>query len=63
MSTLHSEAAQRFNQNKEKTSWHDATFWALRQKRDAMAAGLPEWEDLREHATPITRHPITHLAD
>ena len=63
MSTLHSEAARRFNQNKEKTSWHDATFWALRQKRDAMAAGLPEWEDLREHANQIKRHTITHLAD
>lgn len=63
MSTQHSEAAQRFNQNKEKTSWHDATFWALRQKRDAMAASLPEWEDLREHANQIKRHTITHLAD
>ena len=63
MSTLHSEAARRFNQDREKTTWHDATFWALRQKRDAMAHTLPEWEDLRQHASQIKRHTITHLAD
>ena len=50
MSTLHSKAARRFNENREKTTWHDATFWALRQKRDQMAEGLDEWEQLREHA-------------
>ena len=63
MSTLHSEAARRFNQDREKTTWHDATFWSVRQKRDTLAAELPEWEQLREHASQIKRHTITHLAD
>lgn len=63
MSTLHSEAARHFNDNREKTSWHDATFWSLRQKRDNTASGLPEWEELREHASQIKQHTITHLAD
>ena len=63
MTTLHSEAARRFNKDREKTTWHDATFWALRQKRDAMAQGLPEWEELRNRASAIKRHTITHLAD
>ena len=63
MSTQHSEAARRFNENREKTTWHDATFWSLRQNRDTMAHGLPEWEELREHASQIKRHTITHLAD
>ena len=63
MSTLHSEAARRFNDNREKTSWHDATFWSLRQKRDNTASGLPEWEELREHASQIKQHTVTHLAD
>ena len=63
MSTLHSKAARRFNENREKTTWHDATFWTLRQKRDQMAKGLDEWEQLREHASQIKRHTITHLAD
>ena len=63
MSTIHSEAARRFNDNRAKTTWHDATFWSLRQKRDNMASGLSEWEELREHASQIKQHTVTHLAD
>ena len=61
MSTLHSEAARRFNDNREKTSWHDATFWSLRQKRDNTASGLPEWE--RELATDNTRREAQAVQD
>ena len=46
----------------EKTSWHDATFWSVREKRDKMAQQLPEWEDLREHASQIKKHTITPLS-
>ena len=63
MSTEHSKRAARFTQDVEKTAWHDATFWSVRQKRDKMAQELPEWEDLREHASEIKMHTITHLAD
>ena len=63
MSTEHSKRAAKFTQNVEKTTWHDATFWSVRQKRDKMAQELPEWEDLREHASEIKMHTITHLAD
>ena len=63
MSTKHSLAAQKFNDDNAKTTWHDATFWSLRQKRDAMAHSLPEWESLREHASAIKRNVVTHLAD
>ena len=38
-----------------------ATFWAVRTKRDNMAYGLDEWEQLREKASAIKRHTITHL--
>ena len=62
MSTIHSEAARRFNDNRAKTTWHDATFWSLRQNRDNMASGLPEWEELREHASQIKQHTVTNLA-
>ena len=51
MSTIHSKRAARFVADAEKTSWHDATFWSVREKRDKMAQQLPEWEDLREHAS------------
>lgn len=61
MSTLHTKAAHAFNKDVEKTTWHDATFWAVRAKRDNMALGLREWEQLRELASTIKRHTVTHL--
>lgn len=33
MSTEHSKRAAKFTQNVEKTTWHDATFWSVRQKK------------------------------
>ncbi|MCR5077091.1 MAG: LUD domain-containing protein [Prevotella sp.] len=63
MSTYHSKKAAEFMKNPEKISRHDQTFWSVRQKRDIMASQLPEWEDLREHASQIKAHTVTHLAD
>ena len=61
MSTAHSIAAKEFLKNQTYSKWHDATFWAVRTKRDNMAYGLEEWEQLREKASQIKRHTITHL--
>ena len=61
MSTLHTKAAHTFLQNEEKSAWHDATFWGVRVKRDIMAQGLDEWEALRETASQIKKHTITHM--
>ena len=61
MSTQHSKAAKEFLKNQQYAKWHDATFWAVRTKRDNMAMGLDEWEQLREKASAIKRHTITHL--
>ena len=61
MSTQHSKAAKEFLKNQQYAHWHDATFWAVRSKRDNMAYGLDEWEQLREKASAIKRHTITHL--
>ena len=61
MSTTHSKAAKQFLKNQQYAHWHDATFWAVRTKRDNMAYGLDEWEQLREKASAIKRHTITHL--
>ena len=61
MSTRHSKAAKEFLKNQTYAKWHDATFWAVRSKRDNMAYGLDEWEQLREKASAIKRHTITHL--
>ena len=61
MSTQHSKKAAVFLKNKTYAKWHDTTFWAVRTKRDNMAQGLDEWEQLREKASQIKRHTITHL--
>ena len=61
MSTGHSIAAKEFLKNQTYAKWHDATFWSVRTKRDNMAYGLEEWEQLREKASQIKRHTITHL--
>jgi len=63
MSTLHSKAAERYQNQPEVVDRHDKTFFGVRQKRDRMAQALPEWEDLREAASQIKKHTITHLAE
>ena len=61
MTTLHSKAAAAFLKDSDNATWHDATFWALRDKRDGMARGLGEWERLRQTASDIKKHTLTHL--
>ena len=40
---------------------HDRFLWAIRKRRDHQAAALPEWEELREIASRIKEHALTHL--
>lgn len=63
MSTEHSRRAHDILKDARKVAHHDATFWGLRQGHDKMAQQLPEWESLRDHASAIKRHVVTHLAD
>lgn len=63
MATSHSKKAAAFLENPERVTRHDQTFWGIRQKRDIQARLLPEWEDLREHASQIKEHTLTHLAE
>ena len=63
MSTIHSKAAEAYQQKPEVVERHDKTFFGVRQKRDNMGRALPEWEDLRAMASQIKKHTITHLAD
>jgi L-lactate dehydrogenase complex protein LldF len=61
MNAKHAEAAARFIRNKEQEEWHNQTLWMVRQKRDAQAMAIPEWEELRQLASRIKMHTITHL--
>src|SRR6202789_1120163 len=40
---------------------HDRFLWGTMQRRDAEAAAIPEWEELRELASKIKEHTLTHL--
>jgi len=63
MSTKHAKAADKILKDSQKVSHHDRTFWAVREKRDKQAQSIPEWEDLREAASNIKKHTITHMAE
>lgn len=60
MST-HSKAARRFIADAERTAWHDRALYAVREKRDRMAHTVPEWEALRQYASAIKLHTLSHL--
>jgi len=59
----HAKAAQEFNENEQRTTWHDQSLWFIREKRDRMSKSLPEWETLRECASSIKAHTVSRLAD
>src|SRR5580658_10477223 len=40
---------------------HDRFLWTIRQRRDHQATAIPEWEELRELASKIKDHTLTHL--
>ena len=61
MSTRHSKAAKLFLKNDEKAQWQDNTLWGVRAKRDRMSKSLPEWEQLRDMASAIKKHTLSHL--
>ncbi len=40
---------------------HDKNLWNARMKRDTAASGIPEWEQMRDLASQIKEHTLTHL--
>ena len=53
--------AARFISLEVHESTHDRLVWGMRQNRDRAVAGVPEWEKLRELASQIKEHTLTHL--
>jgi L-lactate dehydrogenase complex protein LldF len=41
----------------------DKVLWAMRQRRDAAARLVPEWEELRTLASQIKEHTLSNLSD
>ena len=59
--TNHSANAEKFIENSQRVAWHDESLWFVRTKRDKAAIRIPEWERLRELASQIKLHMLSHL--
>jgi len=59
----HAEASSGFIKAADHLEFHDKRLWDLRKKRDREAESMPEWQDLRELASAIKEHTLSHLAD
>ncbi|MGV2332813.1 MAG UNVERIFIED_CONTAM: hypothetical protein LVR18_01250 [Planctomycetaceae bacterium] len=59
----HPALADAFTANRDRARWHDRALWFVREKRDRMASGVPEWELLRETASAIKQHTQSLMAD
>ena len=58
----HPENAAEFLKDAQKSKWHDETLWFVRDKRDKVSKGIPEWEQLRELASGIKDNVLANLA-
>jgi L-lactate dehydrogenase complex protein LldF len=54
--------AARFLAEKGHERYFDHLMWSLREARDRAASQLPEWEQLRDLASAIKEHTLSHLA-
>ena len=59
----HASMATAFIKDEARVNWHDETLWYVRHKRDLAAVKIPEWEQLRELASEIKNHTLSHLDD
>ncbi|MEE3329508.1 MAG: lactate utilization protein B [Myxococcota bacterium] len=57
----HPERAAIFGKNAERVGWHEGALWSVRAKRDAAAAGVEGWEELRAAAAQIKSHTQSRL--
>jgi L-lactate dehydrogenase complex protein LldF len=57
----HADKAKQFLSDEPRVDWHDRTLWMVRQKRDRIAAAVPEWENLRKQASLIKENTLSQL--
>lgn len=55
------QATAFINQDDIHEPMHDKNLWAARLRRDDAAREVPEWETLRQLASQIKEHTLTHL--
>lgn len=57
----HSHRTAKFIADKARTDWHNDAVAYLRQKRDVAVTQIEEWEILRDLASKIKEHTLSHL--
>ena len=57
----HKYLAERFLKDDKQVDWHNSAVWFFRQKRDEAALKVREWEELRDLASGIKDHTLSHL--
>ena len=61
MAITHAKNAASFVNNEARVNWHSAALLALRDKRDLQAKSVDEWERMREAASQMKLHVLSHL--
>ena len=59
----HPTLATKFVADDERAHWHDGALWFVRSKRDAAVSTVPEWEQLRAHASTIKSHALSRIGE
>lgn len=55
--------SRKFIADEKHIQFHDKRLWGLRTDRDKEVHGIAEWEELRNLASAIKEHTLTHLSD
>ncbi len=63
MSQTHARKVEAFTADEARVDWHSAALLALRDKRDRQAKSIPEWEQMRETASRMKLHVLSHLPE
>ena len=58
----HPREAAKFIDDQERTRWLNEVVWSMRHSRDRSTHSIHEWETLRERASQIKEHTLSHLA-
>jgi L-lactate dehydrogenase complex protein LldF len=58
---IEKNSAEFINQDNIHEKKHDENLWNARLKRDRSARSIPEWEELKELASKIKEHTLSHL--
>ncbi|MEP7269518.1 MAG: lactate utilization protein B [Saprospiraceae bacterium] len=59
--TNHVDLGTEYLKDEPRVDWHNKAVFNFRKKRDIVAKSIPEWEELRDHASAIKNHVLANL--